>query len=283
MSSTAPEISVILSTYNSEAWLEKVLWGYQVQIFKNFEVVIADDGSGPATRQLIEQMQALVDYPVRHIWHEDEGFRKTKILNKALLACKAPYVVMSDGDCIPRADFLLMHLKYRKPGYFLSGGYFKLPMITSIAITKEVILHQHCFSLRWLWKNGLTVSAKSNKLIPGEKAATVCNRLTPTKPSWNGHNASGWLQDILAVGGFDERMKYGAEDREMGDRLIHAGVKPRQIRYAAICVHLDHSRGYVCPVALAENETIWQETLMYRKTCTSFGIPLPKPTPVESF
>ncbi|MFZ9003233.1 MAG: glycosyltransferase, partial [Robiginitalea sp.] len=63
-----PKISVIISTYNAEAWLEKVLWGFNWQTYRDFEVVIADDGSGPATRQLIERIEPDVFYPIKHVW-----------------------------------------------------------------------------------------------------------------------------------------------------------------------------------------------------------------------
>ena len=79
---SSPKISIIISTYNSPAWLEKVLWGYQMQTFKDFELLVADDGSGPETKQLLAALQQDLSYPIRHVWHEDDGFRKCVILNK---------------------------------------------------------------------------------------------------------------------------------------------------------------------------------------------------------
>src|SRR5690606_21181224 len=76
----AMTISIIITTYNSPDWLEKVLWGYQAQTNHDFEVIIADDGSGEATRQRIEELRPSLKYSVQHIWHEDEGFRKCTIL-----------------------------------------------------------------------------------------------------------------------------------------------------------------------------------------------------------
>ena len=108
-------ISVVLSTYNAEDWLEKVLRGYCFQTFKDFEIVIADDGSGPKTKALIYQFQAAKLLNLQHVWQPDDGFQKSKILNKGLLATKGSYVVMSDGDCIPRKDFLEIHNEAKKP------------------------------------------------------------------------------------------------------------------------------------------------------------------------
>lgn len=265
--------SVILSTYNSPEWLRKVLWGYLAQSEKDFEIVIADDGSKEDTRELIESFQGLFKFPVVHVWHPDDGFKKTIILNKAILASSSDYLVFSDGDCIPRGDFLEIHLRRRMRGYFLSGGYYKLPMKLSQKINHEDIKLQNAFDFKWLWKHGLPKSYKNLKLVAKKfKLEWILNATTTTTPSWNGHNASGWKKDILDVNGFDERMEYGAEDREMGDRLWNKGIKSKQIRYSAICLHLDHARGYVRKEALEKNHQIWRETKKTKRTWTDHGI-----------
>ncbi|GGD91349.1 glycosyltransferase family 2 protein [Planktosalinus lacus] len=265
-------VSVIISTYNSEAWLEKVLWGYETQTFRNFEVIIADDGSKKPTLDLINFLKDEVSYPIKHVWQEDDGFQKSRILNKAIQICQEDYILMSDGDCIPRNDFLEVHYKNRKPGYFLSGGYFMLPMEISKMITKEDIIQQKCFDVDWLKSKGLKSSFKNNKLRAKGALETLLNLLTPTKPTWNGHNASGWKTDILAVNGFDERMQYGGQDRELGERLFNLGVKSKQIRYSAICIHLDHKRGYKTPESISKNKAIRKKTVEEHLSWTPFGI-----------
>lgn len=267
-----PKISVIISTYNAEAWLEKVLWSYQYQIFKDFEVVIADDGSKQPTSDLIKKISALVDYKIKHIWHEDNGFQKCIIFNKAILACKSDYILVTDGDCVAREDFLEIHIKHREKGYFLSGGYFMLPMPISELISKDDIRTQKCFDINWLLKHGLKKSFKNNKLTAKGFKQKMLNTLTPSNASWNGHNASGWKQDILAVNGFDERMQYGGEDRELGERLVNNGLKPKQIRYSAICLHLDHKRGYVSKDMIEKNKKIRAFTKANKVIKTPYGI-----------
>lgn len=267
-----PEISVIISTYNAVSWLKKTLIGYKVQNYQDFELVIADDGSSKETRVFLEEFQKETTIPVIHVWQEDEGFQKSKILNKAILACKARYILMSDGDCIPRKDFVKVHLDKRQDGYFLSGGYFKLPMGISEKITEEDIVSQRCFDIGWLKKQGLKSSIKNKKLTAGKQEAKILNAITPTGATWNGHNASGWKKDILAVNGFDERMQYGGQDRELGERLVNYGLKSKQIRYSAICLHLDHPRGYKTPESIAFNKKIRQETRSEKKSFTPFGI-----------
>lgn len=267
-----PQISVIISTYNAVAWLRKTLIGYTEQVFKDFEIVIADDGSGPETRKFIENFSEDCPIKIHHVWHEDNGFQKTRILNKAILQCQADYILMTDGDCIPRKDFLKVHMEKREKGYFLSGGYFKLPLDISEKIDETDIRSQKCFKKEWLKDRGLKSSMKNKKLTAGRKRAKFLNKVTPTNASWNGHNSSGWKKDILAVNGFDERMQYGGEDRELGERLFNYGIKSRQIRYSAICVHLDHSRGYVNQEAMDFNKQLREQVKAEKKQYTKYGI-----------
>ncbi|TWO32684.1 glycosyltransferase [Seonamhaeicola sediminis] len=267
-----PTISIIISTYNSEAWLEKVLWSYEAQTFKDFEMVIADDGSKQPTFDLIDKMKSEVHYPIIHVWHEDNGFQKSQILNKAVEACNADYILMSDGDCIARKDYVKVHVDRKEKGYFLSGGYFMLPMNISKLISKDDILTQKCFDLKWLKQKGLKSSFKNNKLTAKGFKSKVLNAITPTNASWNGHNASGWKADILTINGFDERMQYGGQDRELGERLFNLGIKSKQIRYSAICLHLDHPRGYKNQESINKNLAIRASTKKEKRVWTDFGI-----------
>lgn len=266
-------LSVIFTTYNSPEWLEKVLWGYYCQTFKDFEVVIADDGSGKDTAELIDNMRQKVSFPIRHVWHEDHGFAKCEILNKAIVAAEAPYLVFSDGDCIPRNDFLQIHFEERKESCFLSGGAIRLPMSLSKKIGAEDILSQNAFKKEWLITHGLKRSFFRNLKLTEQKATgQFMNKITPTKATWNGGNASVWKKDALAVNGFDERMRYGAQDREFGERLMNNDVRGIQIRYSAVCIHLEHSRGYVNEKDLKRNEEIRRMTKEKKISWTPYGI-----------
>lgn len=268
----SPTISIIVSTYNAEEWLQKVLWGFHFQTLKDFELVIADDGSGPKTKLLLDKMRCKVAYDIIHVWQEDDGFQKSRILNKAVVACNGEYIVMTDGDCIPRADFVAVHHQNKKKGYFISGGYFMLPMNISKAITLADIEKQNCFDIGWLKSNGLPKKFQNNKLTAKGITSKILNTLTPTNASWNGHNASGWKSDILKVNGFDERMQYGGQDRELGERLFNLGIRSKQLRYSAVCVHLDHKRGYKTPESIAKNQAIRKETRTQKIVWSPFGI-----------
>lgn len=262
-------VCVIISTYNNPKWLEKTLWGYMHQLRPADEIIIADDGSGEETAEMIARYAAWL--PIRHVWHEDHGFRKTTILNKAVEKATADYLIFTDQDCIPRADFIATHLRYARKGTFLSGGYFKLPMTISQQITQEDIAEGRAFSYRWLRRQGMIWSFKCTKLMHW----TFMNRLTTTHATWNGMNSSTWRENIIDVNGFDERMQYGGEDREMGERMMNNGLRGIQIRYSAIVLHLDHSRPYVNNEALRRNHDIRQATKANRSTYTPYGIRKP--------
>ncbi|TFH73363.1 glycosyltransferase [Gammaproteobacteria bacterium LSUCC0112] len=265
-------VSVVLSTYNSPAWLEKVLIGYCCQSTQDFEMIIADDGSREETAQLIQRMQRVAPFPIKHVWQRDDGFRKCRILNKAVLHAESPYLIFSDGDCIPRADFVATHLRKAQPGCYLSGSYYKLPMSTSHAISHEDIKSGRCFDKKWLYTHGLPRTRKTLKISASPFWAAVLNRLTPTRCNLKGSNASVWREDVLRVNGFDERMPWGGEDREFGVRLINAGIKPVHVRYDAICIHLDHTRGYVDPVRVKANKTLRLYNEKHRVMTTDHGI-----------
>lgn len=250
------KVSVIITTYNAVEWLQKVLVGFSVQTESDFEIVIADDGSTSETKELLSLFSSKFKYPIVHVWQEDEGFQKSKILNKAILKSNSEYLLFTDGDCIPRKDFVAMHLKYQEKGYFLSGGYFKLPLSISKLISENDVVVENCFDLSWLKSNGFKANFKSSKLTKSAVFANFMNWITPTKRSWNGHNSSGWKSDIIAVNGFNHDMQYGGLDRELGERLFNNGLLSKQIRYSAICVHLDHARGYSTPEIWQKNKGI---------------------------
>ena len=268
----SPQISIILSTYNQPSWLEKALQGYEFQTFKDFEILIADDGSKDETRLLIENYKKKSKLKIKHIWHEDNGFQKTIILNKSIISSKSDYLLFSDGDCIPRSDFVEKHISQKEEKYFLSGGYFKLPMSISEIISLDDIKNQNCFDINWLKKNGLNSSIKNYKLTARGCTEKLLNRLTPTKATWNGHNSSGWKKDILNVNGFDERMQYGGEDRELGERMLNLGIRSKQLRYSAVCVHLDHARGYVKQEMIEKNNIIRKKVKQTKSAYTLHGI-----------
>lgn len=234
------------------------MWGYLFQTRMADEIVIADDGSRDETRQLIETYKQWL--PIKHVWHEDNGFQKSRILNSALIASEAEYLIFTDQDCIPRPDFIATHERYAERGYMLSGGYFKLPMDLSLQITKHDVESGAAFDLKWLRDNKLPLSFKCTKLFKSSAFAKFMNTITPTKATWNGCNASGWRDDMMKVNGYNEEMQYGGQDREFGERMWNLGIKSKQIRYSAIVLHLDHKRPYKTKESIEKNRAIRRNT-----------------------
>lgn len=265
-------LSVVVTTYNQPEWLEKVLWGFEAQTFRDFELLIADDGSDDRTRVVIARLIPELGYPVRHVWHEHQGFRKCTILNAAIAQSEGEYLFFTDGDCIPRPDLLRVHHANARKGSFLSGGYLKLPMETSQRIAKDDILAGRATDYKWLRAHGTRRSRRLARMKWGPLTSAILDRITTTAPTFNGHNSSVWREDLVAVNGFDERLEYGGLDRELGERLENAGIKGRQLRHRALVVHLDHKRGYRNAEAMARNRAIRDEVAAKRIAWAPVGL-----------
>jgi glycosyltransferase involved in cell wall biosynthesis len=249
-------VSVILSTYNKPHFLERVLWGYAAQSDRDFEIVIADDGSTPATAEMIARVRSETALDVRHVWHADDGFRKTEILNRAILAARGDYLLFSDGDCIPRNDLIAVHRGAAVPGWYIAGGYLKLPETVSAAITVDDVRSGRFAELGWLRERGWRPGRRALRLTRSARMGALLDRLTPTAAEFQGNNASAWRTDLLAVNGFEGRMGYGGLDRALGYRLRNFGVRARQMRHRAVCLHLHHDRPYRDPEVVRRNESI---------------------------
>lgn len=265
-------VSVIMTTYNQPEWLKKVLWGFEVQTHRNFEIIIADDGSGSETKSVVDEFMKNSPLKIKHVWHPDEGYQKCLILNKGIMASEAEYIVFTDGDCIPRNDFIQTHVEHAREGCFLSGGAIRLPNELSHLVSKEDIASQRAFDLRWLVKRGLPGNMKRLKLIRKEWFSNLMNTITPTKSSWNGGNSSVWKKYIYEVNGFNEDMLYGGQDREFGERLYNLGLTSKQIRYSAVCLHLDHGRPYKTRESIKRNIAIRKSVRVSKNIQTPNGL-----------
>ena len=248
--------AVIVSTYNQPRWLEKTLTGYAAQDTSAFDIFVADDGSGPETRAVLARMREHFGDRLHHVWHEDDGFRKCEILNRAIVAADADYLIFSDGDCIPRSDFVSTHIRLAEPLRFLSGGVIWLPRPLSDAVTPDDIRSGRIADADWLAARGWPAGRDRLRLLRSEAASTILDVLTTTKPTFNGHNASVWREALFQVNGFDAEMGYGGLDRALGERLTNLGLRGKQVRHRAICFHLDHDRPYRDPAVVARNRAI---------------------------
>ena len=266
------DISVIVSTYDKPAWLEKVLWGYSRQDLRDFELIVADDGSGEETRRLIARFAERSDFPIRHLWHEDQGYRRSVILNAAILAARTGYLLFSDGDCIPRHDFVRTHLEMAEPGRFLSGGSVYLSEETSEKLTREDVLSGRFADPRFLRSQGESLGRHRLRLLPKGPFSSLLDGITTTRPTWNLNNASTWREPLFQVNGMESEMQYGGADRALGSRLENLGLKGKRIRFRAVLLHLDHDRPYKTRESIQKNKAIRRRIVADREVRARDGL-----------
>ena len=247
---------MILATYRQPAWLEKALWGYAEQTRSDFELVVADDGSGPETEAVIDRMRRETGLTIEHVWQEDRGHRKTVALNRAILASSGDYLIFSDGDCVPRRDFVAVHRRLAEPGRFLSGGALPLDRGLSERLSAEDVRTGRAFDPVWLLRQGWRPGRRLLRAVRSRPLAWVLDALTPTGATWNGNNASTWRDAAFAVNGFEAEMGYGGQDRAFGERLENLGMRGKQVRHRAICLHLAHERPYRTRESIERNDRI---------------------------
>ena len=242
MSSEPDLISVIVTTYNWPAALGLCLDSLFAQQDADFEIIIADDGSGAANLVLNQACCANSPVAIHYVHHEDVGFRAGTIRNKAVALSKGEYLLFIDGDCILPSDFIACHRRLAAVGYFVPGN----RVLLSRAFTQEVIeqhvpLHNKPFYY-FLW---LRLQNKINRVSAFlQLPLGILRRMQPKK--WQKAmtcNLGVWKNDFIAVNGFDELFEgWGFEDSDLVIRLIHAGIKRKEGRFAVPVLHLWHSQ-----------------------------------------
>jgi glycosyltransferase involved in cell wall biosynthesis len=233
-------ISMIVSTYNRADALDAVLRSLSTQTDRNFEIVVADDGSRPDTGDVVARWSARAGVPVKHVWHEDQGFRLAEIRNRAILASQGAYYVFLDGDCLARPDFIAAHRAVAQPGWFVTGSRLLLSEALTTRVLAEGLAPEQ-------WDLGTWI---------GQRLRGGVNRIGPLILPWSGvsakrnerrwrgargSNMAFWRADLDAVDGFDAAfVGWGREDSDMFARMIRHGVRRRNARLEATVLHLWH-------------------------------------------
>jgi len=254
-------VSLVVSAYEQPAALAKVLASLEQQTRWPDEILLADDGSTDPTRRLIEQWRKRAPVPVRHIWHPDDGFRKTVILNKAVAAASGEYLVLLDGDCVAHGSFIADHATIAESGFWVQG---RRCFIQERFV--EQFFPGRTSVLTWMILGRVTGAAKGIRLpFPIVRKGTGQRGII-------GCNMGFWRDDLLAVNGFDEEYSgWGiGEDSDIGTRLYHLG-RPRKFVYArAIVFHLNHPQ---LPRAhVAASQARLQETIKSGKVRCQRGL-----------
>lgn len=229
--------TLLISTYNRPDALEACLSSIRSLFPLPDEIILADDGSGMGTREVIERWQTILTVPLIHVWHEDRGFRLAKIRNKAIAKARGEYIIQVDGDELLHRRFIADHLKYARKGCFAKGCRVKLNQSASERICRNK------------GENNLRVSPLSRDIEEGREKALrfrplgwwFANFFKQTDYYALGGNMAFWREDLLAVNGYDERFEgWGREDDDIAHRLGRLGLRKRDLRFTAICYHLWH-------------------------------------------
>jgi glycosyltransferase involved in cell wall biosynthesis len=229
-----PEISIIVSTYNWPEALKLCLLSIRKQTVLPREVIIADDGSGSATKLIIEEIKKDFPVPILHVWHEDLGFRKTIILNKAVKLSSGQYIVQIDGDVILEKHFIADHKTLCEPHVFVRGtrAHIEQKRLPEIYRTARID-----FSFL---TNGIINRFNAMRLpllsFLFEKKSNNSERV-------RGSNLAYWKSDFILVNGYNNALTgWGHEDEELAARFVNNNILKKVIKLKAVQFHLSHGQ-----------------------------------------
>ncbi|MBI4823607.1 MAG: glycosyltransferase family 2 protein [Nitrospirae bacterium] len=258
------KVSVIVTTYNRPSYLKKVLEGLAFQKTLPDEVIVADDGSGAETEDVVRGFAEKASFPVIHVWHEDKGRRAAKTRNEAIKKSVCGYIVILDDDCIPDRRFVYDHIRLAEKGCFVQGkrvivgrkasGAFSardansLPALLKLAAGFSISNSHHILRMPFF-------PARRNRKLKGIMSC----------------NMGFFRDDIFAVNGFNEAfVGWGREDSELGVRLFNYGIKRKEHLFRAICYHLWHPS--YPRESLQRNDMILEETIKSGVYFSPYGI-----------
>ena len=255
-----PAIGVIISTFNAPEYLDRVLQGYCSQSRSPDELIVADDGSKEETAQVVAKYTLLAPFAVRHVWHEDCGFRLAEIRNHAIASATADYIIFSDGDCIPHPRYIEDHFKAMHTGCFVTG--------------KRLLIGKN-LSPDFVWNGALSsiFFCLTGRMSGCHHLVHMPGVVTSKKGlgGLRGCNLAIFRSDLLAVNGFNEQITgWGREDSELVARLFAFGLKRLETPFSALVFHLWHPEN--SRSSLAENDRLLEETIRSGNFRCSSGI-----------
>lgn len=263
MKKIAEDVSLIVTTYNRPLFLELVLKSILSQKVLPREVIIADDGSGKETKNLIDLYAANFPVPLIHSWIPDEGFRLAKSRNVAIAKAKGDYIIIIDGDIVISRHFVQDHLSARCPGHFINGGRARL---SKFATEQRCVTLNHKFSPFTIGLKRPLTMIRIPYLYHILKGAKGTRKI-------RGCNMSFWKSDIIAINGFEEEIEgWGGEDTELTVRFTNNGIRRLNITGMAPCVHLYHPGDANSSVTRKINGAIEDEAIRTNKKRANKGI-----------
>lgn len=245
-----PEASVIVAVYNHWEWLRLILDALGRQSTKDFEIVIADDGSDESSvARLREYMDSHPEMRIVHSWQEDKGWRKNLSLNRAVAASQADYLIFIDGDCIPHPRFVSDHLRMRRKGTVIAGRRLDLPKHLSDRTEKLTSLPKHFFCRTRLGILGQIFRQSPGTTLKQLRRSVRFPFLFGRPVGLHGTgilgcNFSIYRSDLMVVNAFDERYPDPGtgEDTDLEIRLANAGIGSVKASRHAVMLHRCHPR-----------------------------------------
>ncbi len=227
--------SVLIATYNRPGPLRLILRSLNIQTVKEFEVLICDDGSGAETFEMVKSLCNDLNYAIRYVWHEDKGFRKSRILNKGIAASRTDYLLFLDDDCIPHSRYIEGHLQRRRPNTLVFGKFVKVKPAQIKVLTDEVVQRKGLEE-----KPFLTCRKKIDLALNRLRFYKQLLQKKPLRPKLYGANFAVDKPSLYKVNGFNEEFEgWGYEDNELRLRLVNSGVKMKEAITGAVVFHLD--------------------------------------------
>ncbi len=270
-SKTVSAATLVISFYKSIRMLELVLASVQQQTNQNFEIIICDDGSPENTVNTVKQLLHTLPRPARHLWHEDLGFRKNRILNWALHYCKTEVMIFIDQDCILHSEFVAEHIKAQTPKTVVCGRRINLTSFVSDLLTPAKVADRFLPRNIW-WLMLIGILMKDNNGIKGLyfRNPWLRNRSNKKPRGIVGCNFSVHRQDLLAVNGFDTRYEGAGfgEDSDLEHRLDLIGVQMKPACNTAVQYHIYHK----LLIRSNSNESLFNHVLAENNPKTSFGL-----------
>lgn len=255
---------LVVTTYDRPDALACVLASVARQARTPDEIVIADDGSGPATAEVVRDFAAQSRSAVRHVTQPHEGFRAGRIRNRAIATSSCDYVILVDGDMLLDPQFVADHVTLARAGHYSQG--VRIPL--DDGATRHQL--QPTTALPGPLSRGLGGLRRAYAL----RAPNVAARLRHAANSFvaiKSCNQGFWREDLVAANGFDESIRgWGSEDKELCARLENAGLHRQTLVFAAIAYHLAHAPAP--RESAGANRSRWQQTLRSGRTRCEAGI-----------
>jgi glycosyltransferase involved in cell wall biosynthesis len=256
--------ALVVTTFERPDALAAVLDSVGRQRAPPDEIVIADDGSGSATQQVIANFTRRSTVPVRAVCQPHEGFRLTRLRNLAIAAATSDYLVFIDGDMLLHEAFIADHRRHARPGWFTQG----VRAHADAALTARLIDEPRLALGAAMAGLGLLRRAY---LLRSRRFAAATRLLANRFIAIKGCNQGFWRDDLLRVNGFNEGIQgWGPEDKELCARLVHAGVERQTLLFGGVAVHLHHPPA--SRAALPDNRRVLDQTIRERRTWCDRGL-----------